>query len=464
MSDLQVLRAVFTPTIANDIYGSHAYTGEGSFADTAMACIHMRTNLPLDTEFPTSVPHFIQVCSSILTQNVRNTITQNAQEFDKICGVQVAEEFLKQRTFGAWLHLLADRLEHATDSSATIGSELSSFASTEQSSKARTLSSTTTAAPSLDKALFDGSAEDDSRIIQVELRGANLLQAFEKDQTIVEYGWQTTLASLETNGPPKGWTPSQHSSFPVFHGTSVHYKHPDWPDAWQNEKLNIRAEDKPSQMAPLGVPVVYTAFSPLRSFLWAAFPNHIYISVPGAKNIGWMNRAWYSNGHEFRGLAIFQFKAIQPADSKLNAVCIPPGNGNQWANTVQGLASAGKVTTQTAWNSTKTLHGSNVAHTWPHVLHGLEFGQQHQFLQQFRGNMWRSAWLDGEAVDLLNKNYINTIAISFELTAPPPSLTLTPTSSKTQPKKKPDDDGKKKTGKGLFKKAPKVFKSFGCST
>jgi hypothetical protein len=104
------------------------------------------------------------------------------------------------------------------------------------------------------------------------------------------------------------------------------------------------AADKSSQMAPFGVRVVYTAFSPLRSYLWAAFRNQIYRIVPSTNEISWMNQAWTSNGHNYRGVAVFQFNAVQPANANLTSACIPIGREMAWANTVQGLYSCGAVT------------------------------------------------------------------------------------------------------------------------
>jgi hypothetical protein len=50
---------------------------------------------------------------------------------------------------------------------------------------------------------------------------------------------------------------------------------------------------------------------------------------------------------------------------------------------------------------------------WPDLLHSKEFGQQQRDLSGFQCNLWRTCWLEGKALDVLNRSYKFTVAIEF---------------------------------------------------
>jgi hypothetical protein len=76
---------------------------------------------------------------------------------------------------------------------------------------------------------------------------------------------------------------------------------------------------------------------------------------------------------------------------------------------------------------------------WPDLLHSKEFGQQQRDLSGFQCNLWRTCWLEGKALDVLNRSYKFTVAIEFVYVPNPPP----------PPKKKDDKDGDE--GKGGWK-------------
>lgn len=75
---------------------------------------------------------------------------------------------------------------------------------------------------------------------------------------------------------------------------------------------------------------------------------------------------------------------------------------------------------------------------WPDLLHSKEFGQQQRDLSGFQCNLWRTCWLEGKALDVLNRSYKFTVAIEFVYVpkpAPPPKAAMPVVK---EPKKKDD--------------------------
>lgn len=143
-------------------------------------------------------------------------------------------------------------------------------------------------------------------------------------------------------------------------------------------------------------------------------------NIPFATAVSHLKRSWTANGKIFQGVAVFQYCSVQPAPGGLTHWTISGDDMSRWGASVDAQAQEGRFNAQRSWDRSRlTLSaGSSIPSSWPDVLHSREPGQQESPLQQCNINLWRSVWLIGKGLDQLNKDYVQTDAIAFELTAP----------------------------------------------
>ncbi|KAH7389925.1 hypothetical protein BKA66DRAFT_460142 [Pyrenochaeta sp. MPI-SDFR-AT-0127] len=464
MPSEELLLSFFTYDIAKDIGTSNFSPQVTRFEKVILHFAQERTGVHLKSAFPTDLNNFFIVLGSILSAGMKNVFRQNLRSFDATAGWDVADDFICSCTFEYWLKFLADSLirvsKFQTSRSAASSSQPSGGFSTNT-----TLSSRTTYSPTTLDKNYDGTFDEPSlaypsansgggtsgKIVQVKLEGPTIRQAWAMNATLVDARYGATLSKLEEWSPDSKYVPKEPGAYSVYHGTAAHFGLSAWPDRWNEPKLDLSPSVAPNQMSPGGIGVVYTAFSPLRAFLWAAFQEHMYANTPAPKGMSWLSTSWTSAGQTFTGVAVFSFDVVQPKPSTppMSACIVPQGKERAWHEKAiqmsEGLSWHNNL--EQAWQNMSPLHGSTDIKSWPEVLHSMEFGEQRAFLTPFKTNMWRTCW-SGQGVDALNSAYRNTMAITFVKSTPPPQLK---TSAPLQTPPKNDDNGDEGKGKSRGK-------------
>ncbi|OAG20859.1 hypothetical protein CC77DRAFT_1020498 [Alternaria alternata] len=319
------------------------YREERSFYWVVKECAQRLSKTNLDLTSPTSVQHFLSVMEPILSRTAKEQIADNIAYFNYICESDLAEAHLSEVTFGQWfLHFVETVITSTHTQPPTSITSSTTYASTRHST------ARSTPPPTHEKPIpgFDGADEHTQKpkVTQVTLRGASILSAWRNNETVVDPRYNATLRKLEEIfGLAKNAKPDESGGPNVFHGTTAHFKEgaQQWPDSWENSALNLHPASNGCQMNPPGVGVAYTAFSPLRAFLWAAFQGTIYQNIPSRDNINFMNKAWTSQGRPFRGVALFGFDATTPAPQSLTWAMVPEREGATFSSRVESLRTSG---------------------------------------------------------------------------------------------------------------------------
>jgi hypothetical protein len=240
------------------------------------------------------------------------------------------------------------------------------------------------------------------------------------------------------------WSPAQPGSNFVYHGTASQYQASMWPDQFEERPFNaLAARQNINQLAPKDAgPVVFTSFSPLRAFLWAAFTTHLPANIPYREDLFHMQKPWMARGRSYQGVVVFQFRSPQPAPQGLSYYIIPRGLETRWGQK-STQTGRGDVRPGNVWQYYREIHGQDGT-SWPDLVHGLEYGSQRTLLAPFHTNMWRTAHKYGPAVDQLNAGHRGTYAISFRQS----DRSSTQPAAPTQPGPTKHKDDKNDDGKG----------------
>jgi hypothetical protein len=464
------LEPYFSPDLVKSLAGSKTDTGEITFAAYVNFKAQNLVKYSLET-FPKTPDHFLQMIKPLLNQHFFTRMSQSLAGFDKLAGIPCTESFIQQRTTDGWmeeLSLFAFRCinlgkkrrfqsssnESTSSAADTFGSSISSPRSygTSRTSYSVSPKTKTQGDRGLDLGL-DGTAErDETKVKQVHLKGVSITDAWKKNSTMVTS--DLNMKDLLNFGFPFPWTPAQHGKGLVFHGTARHLSQlpsdprlQTWIDTWPTQ-MQLLGSWTQNKMAASRLGVVYTAFSPLRAFLWAAFTDHIfYKNVPPPATIAKMRTKWTSGGIEYAGVALFLFDVPTPTIEPLRYTVIPVGKEAEWAAAVYAGGA------QLEWKGLKRFHGEDEKE-WPDIMHGLEYEPQRSAIRgvDWSINLWRTTWKDGKANDELNQRYVSTLAITFELEEPKPAPALSNKREGPGGGKKDGDGGKKDDGLGTVKK------------
>ena len=200
----------------------------------------------------------------------------------------------------------------------------------------------------------------------------------------------------------------------MYHGTDAQYHE----ELEFNELLSQRpfaTLDRmcaQNQMCPRRLGVVYTAFSPLRCYVWALFKAEIIQSIPAQSRLEYANQRWSSNGVEYRGLVLLQFTSAQPQPASLTSYVIPPGRESAWFELTKELDRRGVSSDFTSYSS----FTNDTAQTMiPDMIHGLEILGARQQLSAYTKNHWRTVWTSDRARDILNANNLEVFAIAINV-------------------------------------------------
>ena len=251
------------------------------------------------------------------------------------------------------------------------------------------------------------SSQTVSQIIQLEIAGPS-----------VKTAWNSNLTTrqLESDCPQSSnWTPAQPGGLSVFHGTDAQFR----PERGFKESLSefpfraLTRQFDPNQIAPSRVGAIYTAFSPLRCFMWALFKAEVIQSIPSQSRLNHANQSWSSNGVNYRGLAVLQFASSQPQPASLTSHTIARDTESAWFDRTRNL----EIERSHDFISYAQFTQDTVQTTYLDLIHGLEMSDARTQLMPYTRNHWRTVWTSDRARDILNANHLTTYAIALNITA-----------------------------------------------
>ncbi|KAK0729460.1 hypothetical protein B0H67DRAFT_215 [Lasiosphaeris hirsuta] len=251
-------------------------------------------------------------------------------------------------------------------------------------------------------------------VIQLKLEGSTILEAWNGNPT-------TRAMEQLANSHERGADPSRSSfrALPVYHGTDALRR-----SSTQDTEVAVRhgllyGSVTENQVAPCRrqLPVLWTGFSPLRYFFWAAFKSEVLHPVPSTTIGNKLKMPWKCGDHEHVGVLVFRFQPALPSAPGEASYIIPPGREQDW--TYLSRIPEG-VTPDALWRLFAPIH-HNVQPTWPETLHCQEYGVQRLMLSPYIKQFWRTGWFDA-GITTLRASHQATYSISFTQTiqeAPP---------------------------------------------
>ncbi|KAF6811532.1 hypothetical protein CSOJ01_05665 [Colletotrichum sojae] len=342
--------------------------------------VHVRT--------PESIEDLVSAISPVFNASTTARIAANLKGFDAIAGIECSKGFIAQKFIWDWICHIIEQLYAGTET-------------VDDSPELASLVPTKTGYQSTEGRRSSPSAENQT-------------------------------------GPPE--TAGSHF---VYHGTSAHYNPIHWPRYFTGTPFDVLgAFTTANQMGLRAVPGLFTAFSPLRALLWAAFKGHVPCMTPSVTQLGHMQQPWFCNGAFYRGVVLFQFHCTQP--SVLTSYTIPAGKEKAWGGISQGPA-AHCTSLNAAWEQFNAIHGEGRG-KWPDVIHGLEYGPELDRSDTTRINLWRTMWTGYDGPIQLNSQHAATFAVYFELVGP--NMRQQPISHKAGTLTCDDDRQEKGDGRG----------------
>ena len=245
-------------------------------------------------------------------------------------------------------------------------------------------------------------------VIQLKLEGSTILEAWNGNPT-------TRAMGQLANSHEIGADPSHFSfrALPVYHGTDA-LRGASTADMEAVVRHGIlHGSVTPNQVAlrRLQLPVLWTEFSPLRCFLWAAFKSKVLQPVPNATIGNKLKMPWKCGDHEHVGVLLFKFQPALPLAAGEASYIIPPGREQEWTNLSQVPEG---LTPGALWRLFAPIH-HNVQPTWPETLHCREYGAQMSMLSPYVKQFWRTVWFDA-GITKLRALHQATYSISFTQT------------------------------------------------
>jgi hypothetical protein len=398
---------------------------------------------------PTSVEAFLSSTRHVLSGLYQESFRQHASAFDRLAEDSMApgtfahhhlsDFFIQQRLSIEWLRMIINNVAAHCDAMAKSTGPLprtgpgqeshTTTIGTTSTIKESLLEPTETAPSHSSGVTTRPSSVADCPIVQIELRGHSLLPAWKSHPIMREMEDEATYPLRLSHGSP--WDPSRHPRLPVYHGTSSHVEHNDdgWLQQFTRRQATVQgtnfnhlmgSPDRMNQVAPNVplLPVTWTSFSAMRSFLWAMFLGEVIGHVPGPDQTKRLGRVWDCplGDHKHTGVLLFKFRPQLPASADQSFWIMPRGSEADWnthRNSLQDTIKDPFLTADQAWDRFSDFHHGSPS-TWPNALHCLEFGQQAIMLKAFTTQLWRTVWF-GDGIRSLNQSHEATYAITFSL-------------------------------------------------
>ncbi|KAK3346239.1 hypothetical protein B0T25DRAFT_272983 [Lasiosphaeria hispida] len=422
---------VFTPIIGDFIQNKVDRTGGFGVADAIIWGIphSVLTSTDLDVP-PRSIDNFLSSMDQILSGRTAEHIRCQAYAFDDLAGIKgIANEFIRQRptreamfdiihSVASWAEEIArqtvpfdaeqaGRHPSASDQDHASDQHHSNHHEDEKGSLASVTPLTVDSTP---VAAQPSPTTGPCPIVQLNLNGMTILEAWSGNLT-------TRAMEIAANSHERGANPSHFSfrALPVYHGTDA-FQRVAYPGMAQEIRRGLlHGSVTSNQVAPPHpcLPILWTGFSPLRCFLWAAFRGEVLQPVTCATVGTKLGMPWRCEDHEHVGILLFKFRPSLPSAPGQASYVIPSGREQEWASLTQGVPEGGTVGVGAQWRLFSRIHG-NAHSTWPEAIHCREFGQQLTMLSAYVKQFWRTVWF-GDGITALQESHEVTYSISFTL-------------------------------------------------
>ncbi|KAK3358731.1 hypothetical protein B0T25DRAFT_531028 [Lasiosphaeria hispida] len=394
-------------------------------------------------EHPTSMDEFLAVADAVFSEGHLNNLALQANKFDAVSGFSALSDcFMSSRpATDSIKDIIWAIAAHAAAQSAEeiIGPNQSSASSgtndTPGQQQPPPLPETAQPAPDQQSSSGRLLTEDEEgnmpcRIQQISLEGPTIAEAWRANATTNDM--ENLAVRVELNTDPSSMP---FRALPVYHGT-------DWIIEDSERAIHdprngiLRPTVNHNQVAPdrWALAVVWTGFSPLRCFLWAAFKAEVLHQIPTGTVKAKLQHSWNCltsasgsgsppSPHTHTGVTLFKFRPSLPSAFGQTYYVMPKGREAEWeriCRTHNEVRSDGEASTlvKRLWDHFTPIHGGTLQ-TWPHALHCHEFGDQLTMLRWYSRQLWKTVWF-GQGVNTLNESHEATFAISFKLTAPVP--------------------------------------------
>lgn len=408
----------------------------------------------LFTRHPASISDFVAMTESIFSKRLLHHIQSQATYFDAVSGIsRMSDCFICSRPI---IDAVEDVIWGIIIYSSTKAGETlpqSTFSTTKsyqgrqpppQNTQSSQPSSSrqTVAGPSTDVRSPSGSGAVHSpcRIQQINLEGATIAEAWCANATT--NGLEG--AAIAAVGPNEDPSTMRFRPLAVYHGTDpAIIGSLETVEGPPHVRLNSSVND--NQVAPTAwnvLPVVWTGFSPLRCFLWAAFKAEVLQNIPTGTYKGRLEQSWNCNSdsdpiHRHEGVTLLKFRPPLPSAPGQTHFVMPKGREAEWERIAKnypghGFGEHAMITARVKylWDQFASIHGGALD-TWPETIHCCEFGQRASMLRSFTKQLWRTVWFDA-GVEALNNSHEVTFAISFKQTiSDPPHVSQNKEKSRT---------------------------------
>ncbi|KAK3343450.1 hypothetical protein B0T25DRAFT_554354 [Lasiosphaeria hispida] len=394
-------------------------------------------------QYPAYMSEFLSLASSIFSEQHLENLGSQAHYFDAVSGFSaISDAFISSRpAIDAIKDVIFAIVEHSAAessrvimtqqnlSAATSGTQVSSGPQQQQQPL---LPLETTQSSRLPIGSGEEVVDIPCRIQQIDLEGPTIAEAWCANATT--NAMENLALSVPSDANPSSMA---FRALPVYHGT-------DWP-VEDNEYIRddpqrglLTPHVCPNQVAPTSgavLQVVWTGFSPLRCFLWAAFKSEVLHQIPTGRIKAKLERSWNcrpftsgsssSSSHTHFGVTLFKFRPSLPSAFDQTSYVMPRGREAEWERICKNHDRPAGITRaevdphiKRLWDQFSTIHGGALD-TWPNALHCHEFRPQLNMLRSFTRQLWRTVWFD-EGLKVLNDSHEVTYAISFKLAAPVP--------------------------------------------
>ncbi|KAF5007421.1 hypothetical protein FDECE_6249 [Fusarium decemcellulare] len=353
----------------------------------AEAILHILSFEHLGHSFAEGMPHFCAMIRAIFAEEYQHGLMQRATAFDDFCRESsmagdedgISDAFIQEKPIICWIVEIVKVIASHSESTA------------EGRNATVHPGPVTTRAP--------------CPIIQIDLQGTSPWQAWQRGGS---------------------WSPSSSRTLPVYHGTSNNLTsaqyHADYAilEAGRSSSSSFRGLEghaNLNQVVPSDrrLPIVWTGFSPLRCFIWAAWRADVIGDLrQSSRAMEHLSKRWEGGDHEHTGVILYEFRPF-PAPG-ISQYIIPEGYEQAWDSrrlTIENERLSRQAdSSNDLWALFSGFHGNNPS-AWPEALHCKELGQQRSQLEPHVKQLWRTVWF-GQGIETVNRSHCTSFAISVQ--------------------------------------------------
>ncbi|EPE05395.1 hypothetical protein F503_02134 [Ophiostoma piceae UAMH 11346] len=381
--------------------------------------------------YTTSVRGLALLTADVLSERYRMHLVDLASKFDRVSGLRdehVSDTFMQSATVDYWVskivHAMAMGAVEAVDQACKENGEK------QKEEKEREEHGEKEEIEKVKKEKPDPKRKTcPCAITDVHLSGPSIKEAWQAN-TVLRHleGNATRPVDCSSQWSPRSdrWMPIYISTVAPFKGNSCEQSDIRLAMVLANFDALPRVVDgraMANKLVPDSFPVVWTAYSPLRAFLWSLFHTEVITNTfGGADNT---KRSWEClrlmpvAPHTHEGVVLITFRP--DLGDRKHVFTVPKDRTVSWhrlkSSSADGMAADSKngVPPADFWKRYAPLHKNKTGRTpmtdWPQTLHFYDANER-----AITKQAWQTAW-HGEGIKTLNSACDSMMCISFQLTA-----------------------------------------------